>query len=475
MKRAIIISTLCGGFLSGTAQAQSIDLSGQADINFNNQISGFTAPISAANSTTETTVQIGVPGQRPQDSIQGLTISTAQIDNFIRRGRNTILEEVPEFQFVLNRLSNEYGVSVGNNVSRTLANEAFDDIESMRLELNQALRKSLLALSEIRTVSELDVNLNPLRVTIVQSGTNLRAELSNLTARVSGTGKVGGIFCGRVSFTGNLSQGKVSLTYNARTGQIIDRDSSLTLSSFNANCSSPIGDFLDIFVNERKLLEGILRNVVADEINTYDFGELFSIDDTLESLDAFCVNVPEAINVGLPSLPVGNTIPSDVTISGVRNLCRSKAGATVDIAKEVLNGGFQGSGLQIDFLFSRSTNSNFIQLTASHNPPTQRINSQTSGWVQMEVTDGANTRNTETYVRHPHSWNNIKDFDIPIPNSNEIFAGQFPNDTAIVSIGESRLLSGLYSFPSEQIRTEVQSGCLNIICEDPNSPGGFGF
>lgn len=441
----------------------------------------FDQNLSALNATAETTLQIGVPGQRPQDGIQGLTISTNQIDNYISRGRDSILEEIPQFQLVLNRLENEFGVAVGDHVTRTLANEAFADIEEMRIDLNAELRRELLRLPEIRSISNLDVNLNPLKVRVVQFGTNLKAELSNLSLNIDGRARLGGfanVVCGTFRFSANLSQGRVSLTYNARTGQIINRDANLSLNSFNVNCSNPIGDFVDIFVNERKLAERELMDAVSDFIDTRDFGDLFSIDETLASLDAFCVNVPEAVNIGLPRIPVSNNIPSNVRIPGINNLCRSKAGAAVDLALSVLDGGFEGSGFQIDFTFLKSTNSNFIQLVASHNAPTQRLTSQISGNVQLDVKDSPNSRNTETYVRFPNSWNNIKAFGFIIPGSGEIFAGQFPNDTAIVSIGENRLISGLYSLPTEQIRTEVQAGCLNIICEDPNSPtnpGPIGF
>jgi len=398
----------------------------------------------------ETTLVVGMPGERPQDSLKGVTISTAQIDQQIAN------------------LGSALNLQFGSHFTRNLANEAFEDIDDFRISMVNELRAELVSERAIRSVPILDINVDPLNVRLLQTQTNLAAEIGNFslnsrlrvnTNRAIGgfKGSLAGFFCGTATITLDVDQIMIKSSYNLYTGQIIDSEVDLNVKRVDANCNRLPGSLLiNAFkglLDEEKLAERKILEAANRDLSMTQIGGLFSIRDLIDGLKTYCDTIGQIPFVGADA--------------------QGAFQQAVNLAEDTLTSStFQGSGIQIDFTFSKSRLNNLIKLTASHNQPSVEIRSQTSGWVQLEVDQKFNSKNMVAYARVHPTWTAITSV---VPNSDIIFGGQYPDNTALTAVTESRLISGLYSFPASFVKTEVQPGCLSIICEDPNSPGGIGF
>ena len=368
----------------------------------------------------ETQLAIGIPDGTVSGGLEGIDISTAEIDSVLRRAPG-----------------------LGSNPTRDLANDAFDRIESLNNSLDVTLKEILDDVPDIGN-SRVDTGFDPLELRLSVKGVFRDIRIDGAVASVradinypSGYGWVG-LFCWSPSASLKIKDISLKTRFRISDGTLSSSEISYNISDFDLKCSglsSVIDWLLEAILDEEELID--------DEL----------ISDFVQELE---------MDLDRTTLAMGGLFSSLKTFADrVEKLNPGAASAIYKAYDMLLAGNTPTDGLQIDLLLSEQPQS--IRLTASHNPSSMNFVKKYSTTTDIDIYYGRNTEIVDVYFK----MNNSGYVKV---GETQITGSSFPQKERInapmrqgsgVLIARSASFGDLYSFPEPVAMTYADRGSGN--------------
>lgn len=403
----------------------------------------------AAQASEPTRIRIGLAGATPNQSVQGLNISTAQVDEVLR---DTV---------------GRFGIS--DNYTSDLANDVFEEIDQLEANLAAKLRSEVLKVRHVQYVYSVDLDVNPVKVTLSQDGTRIGAMIGSLDAKVSAKGAYG--LCGSFRVDLNVTDIALKAEYDVYTGRIVNSQGNYNITRAGIKpygalgwiCKNAVDGFAKIFTGSgiKGNFEKAVENGVKSAIDTVEMQKLFSLRDLLDSTETFIQTVesPGFSYAGYSLSP----IPANA---------RRDAASAVRHVNDILGSpSFQGTGLRVTLELADGINYNLISLIVSHAPAKlSSIETEDGQCANTSVFFGDRTEKADIYWRPAQyaSWEHVK----TTYRAGYVGLGPIQDGSQFIAIGKSNLFGNLYSKPENNNIVTYRRNRNNparpyiIFCED---------
>lgn len=308
------------------------------------------AVLSPSVAAQETQIMIGIPDDRftrfNPNTIDGLNVSTAEIDALIVNKINT-----------LNPLLSRFGLSARTsrfpaNFTRDLLNEAFDELDMLRRDIETSFRTTIAQANGVRRVKSLSIGKGELGIRLTQANTSFTARVSGFraSARIELDSGIP-IICPSPDVSVTIEDIAAQSTYNVFTGALMDTDIDFRVTDEDVDCNNFLGDALlavfAIFTEVDGRIGDEIDDQVADITSMVDMQELFSIRDFIEG------------------------VRGAITATGGNFVNEAQVNMAIDAGLELFGSANLSTGLQLDLkLFDSNspTTPNRFTLAASHQP-----------------------------------------------------------------------------------------------------------
>ena len=379
----------------------------------------------AAQASEPTRIKIGLAGATPNQSVQGLNISTAQIDE------------------VLNDFGGPLGI--GNNYTTNLANGLFSDFVQIQRDLSNELKEELLKVKEIKSVYSVNVTANPAQLVLSQDGTRIGTRIGFFDARLDT--KIGSP-CGNLRVDGMIEDINLKGEYDVYTGQLIFSDGDLEITKlkirgtnvFSSICKTFVDGLATTFAGGgiKYQAKKAVREALDDAVGSVVIDDLFSLKKFLDSSEMFIETIesPSFSYAGysLPPVPASARQDAAEAIRQVNNMLESPT--------------LQGTGLRFTLDIVDGSSSNLLSLIVSHAPTKLSNIEMRDECGTTNVSFGDRTERADIYWR-PSSYGGwIKKSTTYWNGSYNL--GKLQDGSQFIAIGKSSLFGNLYSKPESR-------------------------
>lgn len=409
---------------------------------------------------SNTIIRVGLAGQSPNDTVQGITTSTSKIDP------------------VLN------SIGIPGQPTNDLADDLFNELDDAFTDIEDFISQAVLDVGILTHIYQIDIRPNPARVVISQDGTTVGVKVGDVDGTISIKAEVP--VCGSYRIDAKIDNLRVEGDYDLYDGKIKNIAFDYDIRDFDIDAYSFVGtvckaaiDTASIIVNGstfKNSILNLLRNAPDNLIIEDQMTDLFSLRDLLDDARQFVQTIDSPgfsfAGYGLP--PISQTQ-------------RDQATEALNHVDTVLSQpSFQGTGLRVTLeLFPRQTN-NIINLIVSHAPSDIAAFEVENRCATFSSMFGERTSMATLYRRHSAGspWTQVK----PIYFSGQNFIGDVDDREQFILIGKSNLFGNLYSRPDVDNITTARyiANSLplmhEVLCDGeglgggggPIGPGGFG-
>ena len=337
-----------------------------------------------------------------------------------------------------------------NNVIQNLVEDNFQEVDNLERELADAITSALRDQPDIDQPGSVTVNAENFKLSISQTERMINVSISGIDASTIGlrSRKFCPFTCTRAS--GNIFLNDIVISTSYDFSDVSISNSSIDFNpTFNFRASGLLGALNRIF-NVRDI-DNMILDILSDGqsqfADTVNMEEFFNLVEFIDSLRVYANNITAVTNQIPRSLTIDPstispllgdndrlTLINPISETDIRNL----VDLAVDEAIATVNG-FGGLSVQIDLVLINGVNSgeqNMVGLFVSHVAPTIRPGAIGS----RQTASSSIAPNTLSTVYFDQFGNRV--------NTN-------PLNRALVSVkavSQSSLVSGLYSFPSNEIQ-----------------------